>query len=129
MAPLGVPDLGMELHAVDRAVAIGERRRGRRVGGGEHRESGRRADDGVEVAHPHDLLERLVVERPDGDAHAQRVRPYSPRPGLRDLTAELQRDELRAVTDAEDRHAGVVDRRGRSSARPRRAPTPGRPRG
>ena len=31
-------------------------------------------------------------------------------PGLRDLAAEIARDELRAVTDAEDGNARVVDR-------------------
>ena len=75
------------------------------------REPGRRVRDGVAVAHPHDLLGRLV-RRSSGDEPSTRssVRPYSPLPVLAHLAAEIACDELRAVTDAEQRHPRVVDR-------------------
>ena len=63
LAPLGVHDLGVELHAEHAALAVFERghRRARRGGG--DREAGRRGDDRVAVAHPHLLLGRQVAEQ------------------------------------------------------------------
>ena len=111
LAAFGVRDLGVELHAVHGAVAIlerGDRGAGRRgcdaeaVGGGRDR---------VAVAHPHDLL---VGQR------AEQRRRVSREPQLRGavlaparvshLAAQLLRDELGPVADAEHRHAGVVQR-------------------
>ena len=90
LAALGVHHLGVELHAVDRAVGIAERgdrasRRSRRA----PRSPGGAAGDRVEVAHPHDLLERLLVEQRAGRGDAQVGAAVLAAPGLGDLAAEL----------------------------------------
>ena len=65
----------------------------------------------VEVAHPHDPLDRLLAaQQARRTVDVQRGAAVLAAPGLRDLAAEITRDELRAVTDAEHRNAGVVDR-------------------
>ena len=55
-------------------------------------------------------LDRLVGEQQRRAVDAQHGAAVLARAGLGDLAAEITRDELRAVTDAEQRNAGVVDR-------------------
>ena len=101
----------MELHPIEAAFAVLEPR-GRGVGRGRgDREPGRGGGDRVEVAHPHLLLvgypateQRAVV------AHGQLRAPVLTAVGAIDAATELLRDELRAVTDAQDRHAEFVHR-------------------
>ncbi len=109
-APVGVDHLGVELHAVDRPVGVFERRhrRGRR---GRGLEAGGSQDDRVAVAHPHFLLDRQVGEQQRRVDQLEFGAAVLPRPGAADLAAQLLGDELAAVADAEQRHAGVVDRR------------------
>jgi hypothetical protein len=52
----GVDDLGVVLHPVDATLIVLEHRHRRVVGGGRGHEALRHLGDGVEVAHPHDLL-------------------------------------------------------------------------
>ena len=110
LAALGVRDLRMELHAVDPALAVLERgdRRARRAGGdGEARRRGR---DRVTVAHPHDLLGREVGEDDrSGIGAGHRRAPVLAATRPAHLAAELLREELRAVADAEHGDADVVD--------------------
>ncbi len=105
-----VYDLGMELHAVQRTLARleGGHRRGRRA-----RDHGRalgRLDHRVAVRHPDRLLGRRVLQQPRllyvqvrlaelGDARAI------------DAAAEVEREQLRAVTDAERGDAELEDAR------------------
>ena len=111
----GVDHLGVELHAVDPALHVLEHRDRRLGGAGGDPEALGRADDRVEVAHPHDLVLRLEQHRrlAVGLQVGTAVLALA---GARHLPAELLRDELRAVADAEHRHAGLVhhrvDRRG-----------------
>ncbi len=130
LSALGVRDLGVELHAVHATLAVlerGDRRAGR--GGGDD-EALRCAHDGITVTHPHDLLHGQAVEQ-----HRAAIRspelgtPVLPATGALHGAAELLRDELRAVTDAEHRHSGVVHRRVDRAVRPRRARTQDRRRG
>ena len=111
LAALGVHDLGMELHAVDGAVAVLER--GDRGAGRRRRdaEAGGRGRDRVAVAHPHVLLVGQLAEQQGrvSGADGAPCAPYSPPPVVAHLAAQLLGDQLRAVADAEDRHAGVVD--------------------
>ena len=105
-----VHDLGVELHAVEAAPVILERRdrRARRLA--DDAGAGRGLDDRVAVGHPHRLLGRQVVEEPAlgrvelGAAELGDV-------GAVDTPAELERQQLRAVTDPERRHAELEDRR------------------
>ena len=101
----------MELHAVDPTLVVAERRR-RRIGRRrEHDGALGRTGDRVEVTHPDRLLgRRLGEERTglgDGEFGAAVLAPT----GLGDFAAEIAGDQLRAVTEPEDRHSGVVDRR------------------
>ena len=127
---LGVRDLGVELHPVDRR-GRGPRApaTGTRVGARRHRESGRRGGDRVAVAHPHDLVDGEVGEQQRRTLDVQLGAAVLALPGLRDLAAEIARDELRAVTDAEHGDARRRRPRDRCRARRARAPTPDRPRG
>ena len=124
-----VHDLGMELHAVQPALGVLERCH-RRV-------LGRRDDASL----------RPAARRPCRDATSRRTDPpAAPRTadrrlrvqlgaaelrdvGAVDASAELEREQLRAVTDAERRDAELEERRDRAAARRRRRPTPGRRRG
>ena len=129
LAALGVRDLGVELHAVDAAVAVLERGDRHRVGARGDREARRRLRDRVAVAHPHDLLGRLAGEqRRRARRRAARCGRTRPCPVLRDLAAEITRDRAarrnRCRASARRRRRS----RGRSTARRRRAPTRGRPR-
>ena len=124
---LGVRHLGVELHAVQRPFAIlerGDRRAGR--GRGDREPFGHRSN-GVAVAHPHLLVLGQILQ------HDRRVAGPCERgaavlatAGALHVAAELERDELGAVADAEHRDPGVVDGADRSTVRPRRAPTPDR---
>ena len=107
---LGVRDLGVELDRVDAAVAVFDDRgrRGLRAAG--HDEARRRLRHRVEVAHPDDLLGGLVGEQYRRALDRQCRAAVLARAGLGDLAAEIARDELRAVTDAQDRHTRVVER-------------------
>ncbi len=107
---LRVHDLGVELHAVDHPFAVFQRGDRNTVGVRADRETGRRLRDGVTVAHPHDLLGRLALEEWRSAVAAQFGAAVLTRAGLAHLAAEIACDELRAVTDAEQRHARVVDR-------------------
>ena len=109
--PVGrMHDLGVELHAVEPALPILERRdrRVRRRRG--HRRPGRRRCDRVAVAHPHGLLGREVTE----ELRLLRLElglAELREPGVGDLAAEVARHELHAVADAERRDAELEDRR------------------
>ena len=77
--------------------------------------------DAVAVRHP----DRELLAGRDRAEHALAAcstrtvaRPYSRLSAGVDLAAEQPRRELRAVADAEDRHAELEERRRRSSARP-----------
>ena len=109
-AVLGVRDLGMELHGVDAAVAILEAGDGNRVGTRRHREARGRGRDGVAVTHPHRLVDGEIGEQQRRTFDVQFGAAVLALAGLGDLAAEITRHELRAVTDAEERHARVVDR-------------------
>ncbi len=117
-AVLGVRDLGMELHAVDAAVAVFEPGDGYRVGARGHGEAGRRGGDRVAVAHPHDLVDREIGEQQRRALDVQLGAAVLALPGLGDLAAEIARDELRAVTDAEQRDTRRRRPRRRSSGAP-----------
>ena len=92
----------------------------------------RRLGDGVEVAHPHVLL---VGHDSSSSVDAEPAMRVSCGPAVlaahaaADGAAELLGDQLRAVADAEDRDAELVDRRVERSARPRRARSSARPTG
>ena len=84
---------------------------GRAVGARRDHEALGRRGHRVEVAHPHGAL---VGDRGRADSDERSTCSVGAavlaRAGLRDLAAEIARDELRAVTDAEQRNARVVDR-------------------
>ena len=63
LAVLGVHHLGVELHAVDRALAIFQAGDRHRIGVRSDDEARGRSRDGVAVTHPHDLFRRLVGEQ------------------------------------------------------------------
>ncbi len=105
-----VDDLGMELDAVAPLLAILERGH-RRVLGRRH-DAGARGglDDRVAVRHPGRLVgrqrrEQRALTRAQGDL------PVLAGSGLVDAPAELERKQLRSVTDAERGDAEVEDRR------------------
>ena len=106
----GVDDLGMELDAVEaalRSLEGGDRRRRRARDDG--RALGSR-DDRVAMRHPDGLLGRRVGQQPRlGRLH--RGAPELGDARAVDTAAELERHELRAVTDAERRHAELEQRR------------------
>ena len=96
-------------------------RRDRRVGRGRrwHTKPVRRHGDRVEVAHPHVLLvgqcRPSSVDSPvTGDLRPAVLAAQAAADGA----AELLGDELRAVADAEDRDAEVVDGRDRATGAP-----------
>ena len=111
LALRGVDDLRVELHGVEapRGVLEGGDR-GRRRGRG-HTCPGRRGDDRVAVAHPHDLLGREVVEERrvalELDLGLAVLRDVVRLDGA----AQLAREELHAVTDPERRDPELEDRR------------------
>ncbi len=60
------------------------------------------------MAHPHDLVDGEVGEQQRRSLDVQLGPPVLALAGLGDLPAEITGDELGAVTDAEQRHPGVV---------------------
>src|SRR5688500_873530 len=102
----------MELHAVDRALSVLERRDGRITGRRSDGEAIGRTDDRSAVAHPYVLLfgDTLAEEQtPLDDVHLGA--PVLAASGTHHLATQLLRDQLRAVTDAEDRDAQLIDAR------------------
>ena len=81
-----------------------------RVGTRRDREPCGRTRDRVAVAHPHDLVDGQFAEQQRRTFDVKLGAPVLALTSLRDLAAEIARHELRAVTDAEDRHPRVVDR-------------------
>ena len=125
LAAVGVHDLGMELHAVDRP------RRGPPGRPPGSRRSWRWP--GIRAAESTMASKWLIhtsnsggtlPNRTDGagpwDVRVSAVRPYSPRPVLLTSPAELAGDELGAVADAEHRHPDVVDGGIEHAVHPRR---------
>ena len=116
-APFGVEHLGVELDAEQGPVAVlvGRHRGAGRRGG--HDGPLRGGADRVAVAHPDGLVTGDVGEeqRP-GVGPGHRGAPVFAASGAADVPTELQRRELRAVADAENRYPGAVnvgvDRRG-----------------
>ena len=107
----GVHDLGVKLDPVDAALGGlegGHRRRGR---GGQRREAGRRREDGVAVRHPARLLRGRAGQQPARVGHSELRAPELAHLGALDTAAQLQRDELHAVADAEHRHPELEQRR------------------
>ncbi len=101
----GVDDLGVELDPVDpplRALERGDRRLG---GGGQRRESLRRLEHGVAVAHPAALLGRQLGQQPAVLVHGERGAPELPHLGALDAAAEVEHHRLHAVTDPQHRDA------------------------
>ena len=100
-----VDDLGVELDPVDAPLDRlegGDRRLRRRRQRGEA--LGRRVD-GVAVGHPAGLLRREVPEEHAGLVDGELRAPVLPHLGAFDLAAEVEREQLHAVTDAEHRDA------------------------
>ena len=99
-----VDDLGVELHAVQAALAGFERgHRRRRRPRGDPRALGRRRDR-VAMAHPADLLlgePREELAAVDAQRRLPELRDVRPLDGA----SQLLRHQLRPVTDAERRHA------------------------
>ena len=103
-----VRNLGVVLDTTDEiALERSDRRiRGRRG----DRRSRRRLGDAVEVAHPHGLFsgqaaKQLAAVAVDGEIGAAVLARFE----AIDDTATLLGDQLGAVTDAQDRHAEVID--------------------
>ena len=112
----GVHHFGMELHAVEAALRVLERRHGRVIRRRDDRRARRWGDHGVAMRHPHGLIlgqrrEQLSTGCVQlGAAELRHV-------GAVDTAAELEREQLRAVADAEGRDAELEERR----IEPRRA--------
>ena len=110
LAITGVDDLGMELHGVEAAVGILERRDRRRRRSGGDAGSWRRGDHGVAMAHPHDLLRREIVE--ERGLAELRVRLAVLGDVVRfDRSPEIASHQLHPVTDPERRNPELEDRR------------------
>ena len=105
-----VHDLGVELHAVDARLGLLERGDRRRRRTGDDARTARRRDDRVAMRHPHRLLAGQVVEELrllDAQLRLAELRDAR----AVDAAAEIEREQLHAVTDAERRHAEVEERR------------------
>ncbi len=104
-----VHDLRMELDAVEPSLHVLERSdRRRRRRARDHRPLWWR-DDGVAVAHPDNLLLRETREQRAATAVELGLTELG-RPGARDLAAQLEREQLRAVADAERRDPELEQR-------------------
>ena len=107
----GVDDLGVELHTVEPALGVLEGRDGRVLRRRDDPRAGGRRDDRVAVRHP----DRLVVrQRREQLAAARRAKLGAAElgdVGAVDAAAELEREQLSAVTDAERRDAELEERR------------------
>ena len=108
----------------DSKAATGDSRRR-----GERGEARRRREDGVAVRHPAGLLGRQPGQEPavlvDRQLRAAELADL----GALDPAAELEREQLHAVTDAQHRDPELEQLAGRASARRRRRPTRARRRG
>ena len=104
-----VHDLGVELDAVELPLRILERCDRRRRGRPRHDSAFRRRDDRVAVAHPDDLLLGQPCEERARTAVELGLAEFG-RTRARDLAAQLERQQLRAVTDPERRDPEVEDR-------------------
>ncbi len=105
-----VHDLGVELDAVEPADVVLEGRDRRVLRLRDHPRAVGRRDDGVAVRHPR----RLLVGERGEQALAGRVQrdlPVLSGARLLDPAAELEREELRSVADAERRDAELEDGR------------------
>ena len=100
-----VDHLGMELDPVDRAFGRLERRHRRRGRRRERGESGRRREHRVAVGHPAALLRRRAGQQPAGLRDRELRAPELPDLGALDAAAQLAREQLHAVADAEHRNA------------------------
>ncbi len=92
----------MELDPVD-ALAVGESRDRRVAAGGEGVEAGRHLGHGVAVAHPHRQLAAQSFEQRGRLSNREQRGAVLVRPPRVDLAAEVMRDELHAVADAQHR--------------------------
>ncbi len=109
LATGGVGHLGVELHSEDAGLSLLEHR-DRSVGGGSGGdEPGRDLDDGVEVAHPHRELRRLLVQQETVTRPGQCGSAVLAPTGVNDGATQLQGHELRAVADTQDGDAQFVD--------------------
>ncbi len=107
-----VHDLGVELDAVDAPFVVLEHGHGRARRGGRDHEAVGRIGDAVEVAHPDVVdLGGIVGEQQRRTRSGHACTAVLPLHAATDDAPELLTDELRPVTDPEDRHAEVVDRR------------------
>src|SRR6185312_6988841 len=107
-----VHHLGVELHAINAALVVGDRGKGRALAYRHGAEARRQRLDPVAMAHPHLLAialgpepreERAIIDDLDeGAAEFAVIRG-------RDLAAELSADRLLAIADAENRHAQRED--------------------
>ena len=144
LADRGVHDLGVELDAEEAPAALLHGRDRRRIGRGRDREAVGRIDDGVEVAHPHELLgsrprreeERVAAAvQPGAAVLAPPARSTAQSSPTQRTTREPSRRPSAAVIASMRRSSrtgatGAGRRSGRGSGhteRPRRAP--GRPAG
>ena len=114
-----VHDLGMELHAVEAALVVGDGGEGRAFGNADDAEAFGQRLDAIAVAHPH-LLARaflpkageqraIVGDVEEGAAEFAMIRG-------RDAAAQLRAHRLLAIADAEHRHAELEHRIGRARA-------------
>ena len=101
--------LGVELHAVEAARARLHGRDGRSRARGQHVEAGRRLGDAVAVAHPGLLLAAQPLEEQPRLEHAERRLAELAEVGARHGAAEVERQALHAVADAEHRDAQIED--------------------
>ena len=109
-------DLGVELDAVDAALDVLQRGHRRRRGRGQRGEAGRGLEDRVAVRHPARLLRRQAGQQPAGIVDVQvRAAELADVGGL-DPAAQVAREQLHAVADAQHRDAQLqqasVERRG-----------------
>ena len=129
LAPLGVSDLGMELHGVETSRHVlhhRDGRLGRRTG---HDEAFGRGGDGVPVTHPARHARRPLVHQHRASLTGQRRAAVLADAGVGDVAAELLGHELRAVTDARARECRVRRSPDRARAPELRRPTSDRQRG
>ncbi len=110
-----VHHLGMELHAVEPARIVGDRRERRAGRDADGAEAGRQPRDAVAMAHPHRRpladLEHAVEQRRLVDDLKLGAAELAGMPAF-DHAAERRHHGLLAVADAEHRHAGIEQTRG-----------------
>ncbi len=105
-AARGVHDLGVELHGVEIARLVGDRREGSALRHRDHLETVGQPRDAVAVAHPHLVARALVphtVEQPAGLDHLQLGAAELAVVAALDAAAQLLNHGLLAVADAQHR--------------------------